>query len=91
VTTHLVIADVPTLDRILRATDQLELREMHDVPLGGWLVWRHTETGERWLFRPPEAEVPDVENVGFIFGLDCGVANSLPLIAACDLLGVDEL
>lgn len=89
-TTHLVIADVDTLDRLLRATDRLMI-VTHGVPLGGWMSWRHVDTGELWAFRawgdvPPAAEFYYCD--GSSFGLPAGV---LPLIAACDLLGVDEL
>ena len=82
--------DVDTLDRLLRATDRLMI-VTHGVPLGGWMSWRHVDTGELWAFRtwgdvPPAAEFYYCD--GSSFGLPAGV---LPLIAACDLLGVDAL
>lgn len=93
-TTHLVIADVPTLNRIMRS-DRIEVVRDDTVPLGGWLPWVHRETGDTWLFRTPETvkTTPSVADIVYRTGYHFNVASRsiLPLIAACDLLGIEEL
>ena len=84
-TTHLIIADRGTLDAIQDQADDLTYVD------DSWDDMVHLNTDECWLFRTPNDSVPAIDDVGFIFGLDMGVGNSLPLIAACDLLGVDEI
>lgn len=74
-TTHLVIADIDTLDRIADHADDIETRDT-------------------WLFRTPhQVWVMDMTGGwdGRIYGPHLAFPESLPLIAACDLLGVDEL
>lgn len=95
-TTHLVIADVDTLTRLLRAAKKsLDIDLYAAATLGSWLPWRHKDTGDEWHFRPdhvaslPAADLYYVQ--GGSFGLPLDVDRILPLIAACDLLGVDEL
>ena len=103
-TTHLVIADIDTL-RILLASERLvPLMGARRDERGR--VFRHVETGDTWLFRTPDDSVADACDLVYAQSVMGAVAGSkalrhhragdrqrriLPLIAACDLLGVDEL
>lgn len=91
--THLVIADVRTLNRLLSATNKLVVIHDRSVPLGGWFDWQHVDTGELWAFRT-WGDIPPATDFYYFDGGSFGLPDDgrvLPLIAACDLLGVDEL
>lgn len=118
-TTHLVIADLDTLTRLIRAAKgndpdnpRLTVDVYEDVPLGAYLPWRQTFTGDRWWFRAPESVRKAMYRKGdplrnlpkplhvyaagpsryhAVTPLLISWDRVLPLIAACDLLGVDEL
>lgn len=82
-TTHLVIADLGTLPRLTAS------RKLHHTMDGS----RHIDTGDRWIFRE-EGDLLPFADFYYIGGSSFGLpdhAGILPLIAACDLLGVDEL
>lgn len=86
---NLVIADPDTLDRIADQADDLAT----DWDSGNYDYW-HIETRDTWLFRTPhQVWAMDMSGGwdGRIYGPHLAFPESLPLIAACDLLGVDEL
>ena len=98
-TTHLVIADDETLDRLVDyATLEIEFVEVNEY---------HAPNGDRWLFRTPDddtlALTCDFVYPASVMGAIAGSRalrhhragdrqrRILPLIAACDLLGIEEL
>ena len=90
-TTHLVIADPETLDKIADNADNLATD--YDSP--NYDKW-DIDTHDTWLFRTPEQMALIVPPIPGILCDVCywqgpPVDGILPLIAACDLLGVDEL
>lgn len=102
--THLVISDAATLLRMIQTAKGLEPVYDDTVPLGAWLPFRQRHSTRTWLFRTPDART-DFESVEFAYcdrpeghpGLRLVMPfkrwgeSVLPLIAACDLLGIEEL
>jgi len=95
-TTHLVIADQDTIDKIADNADDLAT----DWDSDNYDYW-HIETHDTWMFRTDSSVGPAaVVAADFVYRNwkwpvpDCVNPEAiyrLPLIAACDLLGVDEL
>ena len=94
-TTHLVIADQDTIDAITDHAEDLA----SDWPADGNAGegdWWHIQTHDTWLFRTWDA-VTTVDLLADFRYWPIGMPTRIvaerdyPLIAACDLLGVDEL
>jgi hypothetical protein len=104
---HLVIADVKTINHILHTTTKLELVDDTTAKIGDWLPWEHVAIGDLWQFRTPrsDAVMADYAYINsFRPSLSAAwqarmavsqhtdpQARILPLIAACDLLEIDQL
>lgn len=94
-TAHLVIADVDTIVA-LEQSDPLIWECYHadrrcDCPMTNKL------TGDTWLFRTPEAVATRDARADWVYVVGTYPVTQLisptilPLIAACDLLGIEEL
>jgi len=101
-TTHLIIADDVTLDRMFEQADEkLDYGDRDNVLCDA-------ETGDTWHFVTPTGPRVDIPKCDFAYKADHSITafgilyralrhhehpvdRILPLIAACDLLGVDEL